>query len=219
MGVVDLDTDKGHVFVRQDWRYEWTNKAGTSPWTIRERNAFHHALDRQIWKFWSLRLAIKVQRTTEPAPARIEPWIDRSLSLSFDIRRVLTGGAWTVTATKVNPASPRDFPRADTTFEARRMQLFSTDTTPHHALRFPYDPMRRPNNDFFVGPHEFGHALGYGNSRGDGEEYRPENPYFNDTLSLMNIGLYVRPRHVRLIVETLASMVGGVRFVAAEVPK
>lgn len=78
--------------------------------------------------------------------------------------------------------------------------------------------MMSPRPNFYVAPHEFGHALGYGYSRGDGEEYKPENRYYDDLKSVMNIGRQVRPRHVRLIAETLAKMVPGVQFTATVVP-
>jgi hypothetical protein len=51
--------------------------------------------------------------------------------------------------------------------------------------------------------------LGYGYSRGDGEEYDKEHRFFDDTISLMDIGQEVRPRHLRLVVETLTDMGDG----------
>jgi len=42
----------------------------------------------------------------------------------------------------------------------------------------------------------------------------PGHPFFNDLQSIMNVGRTVRPRHLRLILETLAKMVPGCRFTA-----
>jgi hypothetical protein len=32
-GVTDMDLGKGHVFVRQDWRYHWVDNPPLPPWT------------------------------------------------------------------------------------------------------------------------------------------------------------------------------------------
>jgi hypothetical protein len=71
---------------------------------------------------------------------------------------------------------------------------------------------------FFVTPHEFGHALGYGYSRGNGEEREQDHPYHDDISSIMNIGTRVRPRHLALVLETMEKMVPDCRFMATVPP-
>jgi len=47
-GVVDLDTAAGHVFVRQDRRYEWRNPSDLPPWTAKEKTGFHRTIDSLV---------------------------------------------------------------------------------------------------------------------------------------------------------------------------
>lgn len=57
---LDLDVTNGHVFVRQDWYYEWSAPKGLPPWTDAEKHAYHHAVDHLIWGHWSMRATILV---------------------------------------------------------------------------------------------------------------------------------------------------------------
>lgn len=214
-GTVDLDTTRGHILVRQDWRYHWTNDSNVPAWTPRERVAYHRAVDHLVWRYWSFRTFIEVRKTA----ANLGPlahFSAKGLTMSFDIHRVHVGGQWTILVRKISP-DKRPRPRAECWFQLRKIQLYSEDVNHVHASRFPGDPARTEAPNFYVAPHEFGHALGYGYSRGDGEERERENPYFADTTSIMNMGEEVRPRHVRLIVETLTKMVPGVEFIATGV--
>lgn len=214
-GTVDLDTARGHVLVRQDWHYHWTNDSNVPAWTPPERSAYHRALDRLIWRFWSFHTFIEVRKTGATSGA-LAHFSGKGLTMSFDVRQVHVGGQWKVFVRKISPQR-RPRPRAQTWFDLRRIEMFSEDVKHVYAYRFMGDPAKTSAPNFYVGPHEFGHALGYGYSRGDGEEREPENPYFADTESMMNMGQEVRPRHVRLIVETLEKMVPGVQFVATGV--
>ena len=215
-GVVDLDTDRGHVFVRQDWQYHWTNDSAVPPWTLAERHAFHHALDRLIWTHWSFRTRVEARGITPAGSREIARYAGKGLTVSFDVRRVRLEPQWNVHVTNVDP-NRRKLLRADTNFERRSINLFSTDVTPVRAGRYVGDPMLSRPAAFYVAPHEFGHALGYCYARGDGEEYDLGHPYFQDDSSLMNVGREVRPRHIRLIIETLRQMVPGAQFTATVV--
>ena len=214
-GTVDLDTDRGHVLVRQDWRYHWTNAHDVPAWTSHERSAYHRAIDKLVWRYWSFRTFVEV-RSSSPHSGPLAHFSGKGLTMSFDVRRVHVGGQWSVYVKKISPDF-RPRPRAKVWFQERRIQMYSEDVKHVHAFRFMGDPARTSEPNFYVAPHEFGHALGYGYSRGDGEEREPENPFFADTTSIMNMGQEVRPRHVRLIVETLRRMAPGVEFVATGV--
>jgi len=216
-GTTDIDLVKGHVLVRQDWKYAWHVQAGASPWTPDEKTAYHQAVDKLIWAFWSFRARLLVVPSGSPATSSVSNTLlkkfpNLGLTLSFDIRRVTMRPHWHATVTKVNPAI-RQLPRAQANFPARTLRLFNTDIVPHTASRYKGDRMARFG--FFVTPHEFGHAVGYGYSRGNGEEYDPDHPYYDDVSSIMNIGSAIRPRHLALVVETLGKMVPGCKFVAA----
>lgn len=219
-GTTDIDLAKGHVLIRQDWKYSWRAQGGASAWTTEEKTAYHRTVDRLIWAYWSFRARLLVAPLTAPAPGTVAHELLRKfpnlgLTLSFDIRRVTIRPHWHATVTKVDPAY-RPLPRAQANFSARTLILYSTDVIPHTALRYVGDRMARFG--FFVTPHEFGHAMGYGYSRGNGEEYAPDHPCYDDVASVMNIGTAIRPRHLALVIETLGKIVPGCRFVAAVTP-
>lgn len=213
-GTVDVDFQRGHVFVREDWRYEWTTRGVVEPWSPDEQGRYHSAVDHLVWAHWSLRARIWVSAAPGSNGAGQDLVRNRGgagLTLSFDVRRVQTEAQWTALVTKVNPAV-RPIPRPRVWFEARKLERFTTDIVPHRASRFEDDP--RARRKFSATAHEFGHTLGYVYSRGNGEEREPQHRYFRDTASIMNIGRTVRPRHLALVTETLAKMVPGCRFSA-----
>jgi hypothetical protein len=180
-GTTDLDLQRGHVFVRQDWRYEWLNSAGVPPWTVNEKQAYHRAVDHLVWAYWSFRARIDVSAARPGVGPVAQDVIARfqahGLTLSFDVRAVDGPAQWRAVVTKVDPRA-RPLPTASVWFEARKLELFSIDVFPHDASRFRGDKVRRPN--FSVTAHEFGHTLGYVYARGDGEEHDRGHPFFND---------------------------------------
>ena len=49
-GTLDIDTSKGSILVREDWKYTWkVMGAGLTPWTRHEEQHFHWRLDREVW--------------------------------------------------------------------------------------------------------------------------------------------------------------------------
>lgn len=214
-GVTDLDPEKGHVFVRQDWRYHWIDNPPLPPWTHEERWDFHHRLDRLIWAHWSLKARLLVRSIGGAAqtPARPDDlaarFKEKGLTLSFDVRSVVGPAHWQANVLKFDSARP-PFPQALTDFARRTLQLSSADVLPHFASRRLGDPLRQ--SSFSVAAHEFGHALGYANPRGHPDEYTEHNPFYDDVHSIMNIGRQVRARHLSLIAETLGKMAPGCTF-------
>ena len=212
-GTVDIDLQKGHILVREDWRYEWATQKGLPPWTADEQSSYHRSVDHLVWTCWSFRARIRVSVAGIPRVGVQQDLVSNfgpaGLTLSFDVRRVQSQAQWVAIVTKVDP-NARPLPRPQVLFEAKRLELFSTDIVPHRAKRFEGDPQARLG--FSATGHEFGHTLGYVYSRGNGEEREFNHPYFRDTASIMNIGRSVRSRHLALITETLAKMVPGCRF-------
>lgn len=43
---VDINVTEHRFFVREDWHYIWTTKAGQPEWTPEEKHNFHHLVDR-----------------------------------------------------------------------------------------------------------------------------------------------------------------------------
>jgi hypothetical protein len=214
-GVTDLDLEKGHVFVRQDWRYHWVDNPALPPWTADERFHFHRRLDHVIWAHWSLRARLHVRAAHARAQPAASPndlvtrFGAQGLTLSFDVRSVVGPAHWQASVLKVD-SSRRPFPQSHADFARRTLDLHSCDVEPHFSLRKAHDPLKQSN--FFVAAHEFGHAIGYANPRGHIEEYDPTSPFYEDVHSVMNIGRRIRARHLSLITETLEKMVRGARF-------
>jgi hypothetical protein len=149
-GVTDLDLDKGHVFVRQDWRYQWVDNPPLPPWTHEERWDFHHRLDRLIWSHWSLKARLLVRSTRGAAQSHARPddlasrFGEKGLTLSFDVRSVVGPAHWQAHVLKVD-SERRPFPRSSTDFARRILELHSIDVLPHFASRTTLDPRKQSN--------------------------------------------------------------------------
>jgi hypothetical protein len=116
-GTIDLELAKGHVFVRQDWRYEWRSLPDVSPWTEEEKRTYHHAVDRRIWIHWSMRARIVVNARGSGASSGMADdlarhFSHRGLTLSFDVRSVPSHAQWSATVTKVDPTK-KPLPQAN----------------------------------------------------------------------------------------------------------
>lgn len=237
---IDLDVTNGHVFVRQDWCYQWGSPPGIPPWTAAEKATYHHKIDRLIWSFWSMRAGILVSRREirDPRVASRDPlkrFNHRRLTLSFDIRKVPKRSQWMVWVNKVDPKNDdpklnpnsKGWPRPECSFHRREMILYDISVDPHRASRLATaadvaraeatgikwtDPRRQ--SGFYAAPHEFGHALGYSNVYGKRDEYEPTNRDYEDVESIMNIGRRVRARHFFLLTDILGEMVPSRTFTA-----
>lgn len=220
---VDLDVTNGHVRVRQDWHYEWSVLPGLPPWTADEKHAYHQAVDHLIWAHWSLRATIAVRREQPRAAATgtardlVARFPHRRLTLSFDVRKVPSRTQWLARVVKLDPKTPpKEQPRPQCSFADQTLDLYDTSITKVRAVRERGDPKANPN--FIDVPHEFGHAIGYGNSYDIRDEYDPESPFRQEVESIMNIGSRMRARHLFLILATLERMVPGCTFSASVAP-
>jgi hypothetical protein len=220
---IDLDVTNGHVRVRQDWHYKWSALPGLPPWTPEEKHAYHRAVDHLIWAHWSMRATIAVRRQQTRAAASgtarnlVARFPHRRLTLSFDVRKVSTRTQWLAHVVKLDPKTPpKEQPRPECYFFQRRLDLYDTSITKVRAARYPGDPKANPN--FIDVPHEFGHALGYGNYYRMPDEYKEESAFRQEIDSIMNIGRRIRARHLFLIMATLEDMVPGCTFSASVEP-
>jgi hypothetical protein len=194
-GVVTLDLTLGKVVLRQDWEYSWTVLTPLLPWTYAERKAFHDTTDRQIWGVWSNRVRYAVAGTTKYG----KEYAKTGILVNFDIRWVTTGGHWKVSVQKV-PKGP--FFSSGVTFATKTIRLNSTDMAAYEAT----NANNVSNKKFRALPHEFGHTVGAG------DEYNLGSPHLTDAQSVMNIGRELRARHLKLLTDTLNTMLPGVTF-------
>ncbi len=200
---ISLNLDTGHVFVQENWHYNWTVGAGATPWTLPERRHFHNTLDRQIWGIWSDRVRIRM-RGNHPIVRRFPQGLP---SVEFDIHWVLKGGQWTVNVRKQAPGAA--WFRPYVVFGTRTIELDSGTLTPYQAGN-----ANGKSDTFRSGPHEFGHTMPdpAGGGVANHDEYNAGNHDLPDTGSIMNIGHHVRARHVQALLDELHRMVPTVTF-------
>lgn len=198
-GVIDLDTHSGRIFFQQTWFYRWDVATGASPWTLAEKRAFHHALDRQVWGHWSMRFRFVPHGRTAFAQK-----FRSGLPIDLDVKWVLKPGDFTIHAVKRPPPVNHNI-RPNVDFVAKVINLSMWDTGSYKALN---DAGKSSPHPFQPIPHEFGHALGTPND----DEYVKGNPHLSDTDSIMNIGGQVRARHLETIRAELNTMVPHVTF-------
>lgn len=203
-GTVSLNTETGHIFVQEEWRYTWLVGAGARAWTLAERRSFHHAADAHVWARWANRLHLRT--------AGASPFCRRfpDLPVEFDIRWVTRGGHWSVNVTKIarGVASPRSF----VDFDARRIELDSLDVAPHPVGNDAHATRQR----FYTVPHEFGHTMpdARGSATPVDDEYNAGSAHLGDTDSIMNIGREVRGRHAQAVIGELNAMLPDCTFSA-----
>jgi hypothetical protein len=203
-GVVDLDLEKSHVFVREDWHYRWRFQMIMRPWSDAEKLAFHQAVDRQVWRSWSMRARFMVTSKGDravgaTAHAFMRKCGSRGVTLSFDVRRVEGVGHWHVNVYKLSLDQDK---RADVDILNRAINLYIEDVAPSSAV----NEAGAVTPSFLTVPHEFGHTLAAN------DEYEKTSPHLRDNRSLMNIGSQVRSRHVGLLSATLERMMPGCAF-------
>ncbi|MBI3860496.1 MAG: hypothetical protein HY290_01225 [Planctomycetia bacterium] len=201
-GVIDLDTVAGRIFFQQTWFYDWQVVSPVSPWTLAEKQAFHHALDRQVWGHWSMRFQFVPHGATDFARRFVH-----GIPINLDIKWVTRPGSFTVNVVK-RPGPVDHSIRPWVNFTTKVIQLSKWDTSSYTAVNAASASSPKP---FQPLPHEFGHALGTAND----DEYAAGHANLGDTNSIMNIGSQVRARHLESIRGELNAMMPGVTFTVA----
>jgi hypothetical protein len=200
-GVIDLDTTAGRVFFQQDWHYTWTLFTPALPaWRQAEKRAFHNTLDRQIWGTWSNRVRLRVSGTSDFA----KKFAAAGVPINFDIHWVSGVSHWNVTVRKMPAGSDPTTFISNVSFATRTINLDTADLDPYAAA----NAAGQSTGKFYAGPHEFGHAIDAG------DEYNAGSPDLADTSSIMNVGRFIRPRHLQRIVDTLNTMIPNTTFAA-----
>ena len=203
---IEIDPDEKKVWVIERWAFHWTLGPGVSAWTPEEQGDFYRALFTQI------------ARTFQGATLSLSGTADlcqsvKSMSLVFAI-------GWTPEPYQQWSAFVRKLP-ADykpTTFpnwvdcSSRTIHLNNVATKSYS----PCNDAGECRRDFQALPHEFIHTLRgtvpVGEACTNADEYHADDPYLDDTDSILNIGNQLRGRHVQVIVDTLNTMVPNCTF-------
>ncbi len=204
-GVLDFYLEKGVVFVRQDWHYQWLTRDGMPPWTGVEKHAFHKVADRQIWGVWSNRFTLGIRGSSAVA----QKFRGREIPVNFDVRWVLNPrpAHWTVEAWKVKEKPRRNTDHAwpkvrmgEMTIVLNTMQMFA-----QHILHHGHP----------IAAHEFGHTLGAPAQQSflmDEYNTLPGLGLLEDRSSIMNLGSEVRQRHIFPVTSALNKMIKNTTF-------
>jgi hypothetical protein len=205
--VIDINTTTGQILVRQRWQYRWLVSPGMPSWTYAEKLHFHTMSDRAIWDVWSNRARLAVYGSSDFA----KRFMNSGCPVNCDISWVTANPHWLVDVKKVGKGN---LDRSHILWDARRVVLRSTDFVP---------TQRTGNNGQKIKQktvaHEFAHTFGnvFKNKRGD--EYPKKSSHAIDQNSILNIGMQLRERHFRTLLEELHPMIKDTGFVVGSLKK
>lgn len=198
-GSIDVDTTQGRVFFQQDWGYAWEFEAPEAAWSYEEKLAFHTKVDRQIWSSWSYRVTLGVSGNHWMTARFSRP----GLPINFDVRwkTAKQTSQWSIRAVKTQRSISAGA-RSNVLFRDRKCELYANDTDPRSAA----NKAGVSRKSFITPPHEFGHMIGLP------DEYTAGSPDLSDTDSIMNVGRYIRARHMVEVLRELGQMFPGCSF-------
>jgi len=203
-GTVDVDTTLGRVFFQQDWGYKWEFEAPETAWTYQEQLVFHTKVDRQIWSSWSFRVTLGVTGNHW----MVAKFGRSGLPINFDVRWRTNKqtSQWSIRAVKTK-RTVKGGARSNVTFSERKCELFASDTDPRGAK----NDAGAVRYGFVTPPHEFGHMIGLP------DEYNAGDANLSDTDSMMNIGRYIRARHMVEVLAQLGAIFPGCTFAVRDI--
>jgi LysM domain-containing protein len=197
---IDVDGPKKLIFVQQKWAYEYKKQSAASGWTSAQKKKFHNDVDKAIWKAWSGKFKIKVEGKSEFAKA----FADTTFKVNFDIKKVSSGGHWTVKVLKIAMGGGHE--RSEVKWNSQVIHLDTLDT----VVR-----VRTKEGKKFkqvTAAHEFGHAIGNTVVLDRGDEYHVDHAHEFERKSMMNVGMQLKKRHARTLVEELNKMIPDTKF-------
>jgi hypothetical protein len=209
--VIDINTSTGQILVRQRWQYRWLISPGMPPWTYAEKLHFHKMSDRAIWDVWSNRARLAVYGSSDFA----KRFMNYGCPVNCDISWVTANPHWLVDVKKMPKGIPH---KSKILWDSRRVLLGSTDFAP---------TIRTGNNGQKIeqktAAHEFAHTFGNVSKNKRGDEYPkkkvPNSPHVLDQNSILNIGMQLRERHFRTLLEELHPMIKDTGFVVGSLKK
>lgn len=197
---IDVDGPKALIFVQQKWCYEYTKQSAASAWTSKQKKKFHKDVDKAIWKSWSGKFKIRAEGESEFSKA----FKDTVFKVNFDIRQVTSGGHWKVKVLKIAMGGGHE--RSSVEWNNQVINLDTLDT----VVR-----VRTVDGKQFkqvTAAHEFGHTAGNTAVLSRGDEYHINHAFESERKSMMNMGMQLKRRHAKTLVEELDKMIPKTTF-------
>ena len=201
---ISIDSNRKKIIVKQKWKYSWLNAPGTTTWTYSDKKDFHSKVDNLIWNSWGNFFFLKTTGTSNFSKKHKSTRWD----IDFDIEWVTNNEHWNVNVTKY-PNNYIGNPTSSVRWNARIIKLDTKDTSTRKRVR--------NNTDYFQTPvvHEFGHSVGnsiFASPSMHGDEYKSSSNYYQDKISLMNIGNKLRDRHLDYVISELNTIIPNTNF-------
>lgn len=197
---IDVDGPKTSIFVQQKWAYEYTKQSLATTWTSAQKKKFHNDVDKAIWKAWSGKFKLKVEGKSQFAKA----FKDTIFKVNFDIKSVTSGGHWKVKVLKIAVGGGHEGSSVD--WNKQEIQLDTLDTV------FRIRTKEGKQFKQITAAHEFGHAIGNTWVKARGDEYHVDHAHEFERKSMMNVGMQLKKRHARTLVEDLNKMIPDTKF-------
>lgn len=196
-----IDKDRKLILIEQKWKYVWSNKKGTTPWSHKEKKKFHNKSDHIIENLWGGKMVIRTKGSSDFA----KKYADDGFVVNFDLKWVTNDEHWKVRVTKIPKG---EWAQSWMKWTTREVNLDTEDIKMRRTSTIP----RRTQSPV---AHEFGHTIGNTFHTGvtqHGDEYKTNSKYNTQTKSIMNIGNEIKPRHLDYIVSELNKMVPNTEF-------
>ncbi|OUL60266.1 hypothetical protein [Flavobacterium sp. AJR] len=198
---IDIDTKNKSILVIQRWKYNWLAN-GFPEWSYNEKQKMHQAFEKEMDITWNRKARLK--------PVGSSPFAKKHKNdvfrLSFDIKWVVSGEHWSVDISKV---ASRDFTnRPNVAWNIRKIKLYTVDIQSLHKVGAPKSVSQKNIS------HEFGHAIGNSSSivNMHADEYRAGGAFYDDKVSIMNVGMELRTRHFDYVLREIRTMMPNTNF-------
>ncbi|MBP1221987.1 hypothetical protein [Flavobacterium sp. 1355] len=198
---IDIDTENKNILVIERWKYNWISN-GFNNWGYTDKQKMHKAFEKEMDKVWNRRARLKVTGSSKFAKDEK----NAIFKLSFDIQWTVVNPHWNVDVIKV---APRDFSnRPYVNWNIQQIRLYTVDIIPLRKVGAPALVLQKNI------PHEFGHAIGNSSSVPGmhADEYNSGGQFYNDKVSIMNVGMELRIRHFDFILREINSIIPNTNF-------
>ncbi|EFJ1934576.1 hypothetical protein [Escherichia coli] len=212
-GDLRIDRENGAISLLLRWKYNWIKRwDAKTDWTDLEKNAFHRKVIFVINQTWNNKIFLSVSGKSEFA----SKFNGKDLSFSIEIIQTDRHGYWDVVVFKIDNDDPNSFRQSSIVWNSRYVELDSKDIV---AAAKCLGSSKVCHEQIGLS-HELGHIIGYlADEYYSDDADKATTPFSGDASALMNIGMELRSRYMRNVIERLNRMVPGSNFFVKSVKK